>query len=45
MPTLTLEFGEWLDFEEGNDPWQRSKYAMCNLWHEWEGMREVAEEG
>ena len=27
--------GEWLGFEKGNDPWQRSKYAMRNMWHEW----------
>lgn len=33
--------GEWLTFEKGNDPWQRSKYAMCNMWHEWDGMRDV----
>ena len=35
------QMGEWLTFEKGNNPWQRSKYAMCNMWHEWEGMREV----
>ena len=35
--------GEWLDFERGNDPWQRSKYAMCNMWHEWDGMGGVVE--
>ena len=35
------QFGEWLEYEEGNDPWERSKYAMCHMWHEWEGMREV----
>ena len=33
--------GEWLAFEEGNDPWQRSKLAMCDMWDEWEGMTEV----
>ena len=33
--------GEWLEFEEGNNPWERSKYAMCNMWHEWEGMGEI----
>lgn len=36
--------GEWLDFEKGNDPWQRSKYAMCNMWHEWDGMGDVVAE-
>ena len=33
--------GEWLDFEEGNDPWERSKRAMCNMWLEWEGMHQI----
>ena len=33
--------GEWLEYEAGNNPWERSKYAICNMWHEWEGMREV----
>ncbi|SVA75201.1 uncharacterized protein METZ01_LOCUS128055 [marine metagenome] len=36
--------GEWLEFEEGNDPWERSKYAMCNMWNEWEGMQAVVAE-
>ena len=36
--------GEWLAYEEGNDPWERSKYAICNMWHEWEGMRDVVSE-
>ena len=36
--------GEWLEFEEGNDPWERSKYAMCNMWDEWQGMQEVVAE-
>ncbi|HIG43714.1 MAG: hypothetical protein ABGY96_20560 [bacterium] len=38
------QIGEWLEFEEGNDPWERSKFAMCNMWHEWEGMKEVVAE-
>ena len=33
--------GEWLEFEPGNDPWERSKYAMCHMWDEWEGMHET----
>lgn len=36
--------GEWLEFEEGNDPWQRSKDAMCDMWSEWEGMQTVVAE-
>ena len=35
--------GEWLEFEEGNNPWERSKFAMCNMWHEWEGMQGTVE--
>ena len=38
------QMGEWLDYEANNDPWERSKFAMCNMWHEWIGMREVVEE-
>ena len=38
------QMGEWLEFEEGNDPWERSKYAMCNQWHEWEGMPHIVAE-
>ena len=36
--------GEWLEFEEGNDPWERSKQAMCNMWDEWEGMTDIVAE-
>lgn len=38
------QMGEWLDYEEGNNPWERSKYAMCNMWDEWEGLREIVAE-
>ena len=38
------QMGEWLEYEEGNDPWERSKFAMCNMWHEWVGMKEVVAE-
>lgn len=38
------QMGEWLDYEEGNNPWERSKYAMCNMWHEWQGLRDVVAE-
>ncbi len=38
------QMGEWLDFEEGNNPWERSKDAMCNIWDEWEGMQDVVAE-
>ena len=33
--------GEWLQFEDGNNPWERSKNAMCNMWEEWEGMQRI----
>ncbi|MAV24858.1 MAG: hypothetical protein CMQ05_01905 [Gammaproteobacteria bacterium] len=34
-------FGEWLEYEEGNDPWARSKHALTHMWDEWEGMQDV----
>ena len=37
--------GEWLDYEAGNNPWKRSKDAMCDQWAEWEGMSEAVAEG
>ncbi|MDP6265096.1 MAG: hypothetical protein QGG98_07610 [Pseudomonadales bacterium] len=36
--------GGWLEFEEGNNPWERSKLAMCNMWDEWDGMQDVVAE-
>jgi hypothetical protein len=33
--------GEFLEYEPGNDPWERSKDAMCNMWSEWDGMGAV----
>lgn len=36
--------GEWLEYEPGNNPWERSKDAMCDMWAEWEGMRDVVAE-
>ena len=38
------QHGEWLEYEAGNDPWERSKRAMCDMWAEWEGMAEVVAE-
>ncbi len=35
------QFGQWLEYESDNDPWERSKFAMCNMWHEWDGMADV----
>ena len=37
------QMGEWLEFEDGNDPWERSKNAMCDMWAEWEGMKEIVQ--
>jgi len=36
--------GDWLEYEPGNNPWERSKDAMCDMWDEWEGMRDVVAE-
>jgi hypothetical protein len=36
--------GEWLEYEEGNNPWARSKHALTNMWHEWEGMQDIMAE-
>jgi len=33
--------GEWLEFGPNNDPWERSKEAICNMWNEWDGMQQV----
>ena len=38
------QMGEWLEFEDGNNPWEKSKDAMCNMWDEWEGMTDVVRE-
>ena len=35
------QMGEWLEYEAGNNPWQRSKDALCNQWAEWRGMHDV----
>ncbi len=36
--------GEWLEYEEGNNPWERSKHHLCNMWDEWEGMQHIVRE-
>lgn len=28
------QMGEWLEYEEGNNPWERSKHHLCNMWDE-----------
>ena len=38
------QMGEWLEYEEGNNPWERSKDAICNIWDEWQGLQEIAAE-
>ncbi len=38
------QMGEWLEYEEGNNPWERSKHHLCNMWEEWEGMQDVVAE-
>jgi len=39
--------GGWISYEDGNNPWERSRHALCNMWDEWEGMQDivVAESG
>ena len=36
--------GEFLDYEADNDPWERSRDAICDMWREWEGMQQVVAE-
>ena len=38
------QMGEWLEYEAGNNPWQRSKDALCNQWAEWQGMQDIVGE-
>jgi ectoine hydroxylase-related dioxygenase (phytanoyl-CoA dioxygenase family) len=38
------QMGEWLDYEEGNDPWARSKDLLCNQWDAWDGMQDIVAE-
>jgi len=35
---------EWLEFEEGNNPWERSKDALCDPWSEWDGLQGIIAE-
>lgn len=35
------QMGEWLTYEAGNNPWERSKDALCDQWAEWEGMQHI----
>ena len=36
-------WGEWLEYKEGDDPWERSKTALTHMWNEWEGMKEIVD--
>jgi hypothetical protein len=36
--------GGFFPGEEGNDPFERSKYALSHIWHEWPGMADIAAE-
>lgn len=38
------QLGEWLEYEPGNNPWERSKDALCNQWDEWEGLSHIVAE-
>ncbi len=33
--------GEWMEYPEGVDPWERSKHLLCHPWEVWEGMQQV----
>ncbi len=33
--------GEWLDYENGNEPFVRSKHALTHMWEEWDGMQDI----
>ena len=33
--------GEWLQYPEGVNPWERSKHLLCHPWEVWEGMQQV----
>ena len=33
--------GEWLEYPEGVDPWERSKHLLCHPWEVWVGMQQV----
>ena len=36
--------GSFIEFEAGNDAYERSKFALCNMYHEWDGMQEIVAE-
>ena len=55
VPTLTISSGlpcatrceaesSCSSTRRGTTPWERSKHAMCRMWHEWDGMQEVVAE-
>lgn len=36
--------GSFLEFEAGNDAYARSKFALCNMYYEWDGMQQIVQE-
>lgn len=42
-PDRTWE-GGFMDYEKGNNPFERSKFALLNMWHEWDGMQQIVAE-
>lgn len=36
--------GGFLEFEPGNDAYERAKFALCNMYHEWDGMQKIVAE-
>ena len=36
--------GGYLDLPVGDNPFERSKFALCNMYHEWDGMQQIVAE-
>ena len=36
--------GGFLELLEGDNPYERSKFALCNMYHEWDGMQRIVAE-
>jgi hypothetical protein len=33
--------GEWLDLGSDENPWERSKESICDMWADWSGMQKL----
>ena len=36
--------GGFIDFAPDDNAYERSKFALCNMYHEWDGMRAIVAE-